>query len=214
MLDAKVPQHEIGLVYDKLAGIYDIWGWLTESRARAKAIELAAIKDGDQVLEVAAGTGLAFFEIVKRNPNGQNIGIDLSYGMLDKANTRMKNLSAAHYLLAIGTAFGLPIRTGAIDLLINNYMFDLISYEDMDKVLTEFRRVLKVGGKLVLVNMTNGESLGSNLYELIYKLSPKTMGGCRSVRLADRLNRHGFTVEIREYHQQMLFPSEVILAYR
>jgi len=60
--------------------------------------------------------------------------------------------------------------------------------------------------------MTDGESVGGKLYDLIYRLSPKTMGGCRGVRLVDRLKRHGFTVEVREYHPQMLFPSEVILA--
>ena len=37
------------------------------------------------ILEVAVGTGLAFYEIVKRNPEGTNIGIDISSGMLKKA---------------------------------------------------------------------------------------------------------------------------------
>lgn len=87
LLDARVSQDEIGLVYDKLANIYDIWGKLTESRARNRAIELAAIEDGQRIMEVAVGTGLAFYEIVKRNPHGQNIGIDLSNGMLEKAKT-------------------------------------------------------------------------------------------------------------------------------
>jgi ubiquinone/menaquinone biosynthesis C-methylase UbiE len=96
----------------------------------------------------------------------------------------------------------------------HNYMFDLITYADMDRVLAEFRRVLKAAGKLILVNMTNGETLGSKLYDFIYRLSPKIMGGCRGVRLADRVKQHGFAVEVREYHQQMLFPSEVILAHK
>ena len=213
-LDAKVSQDEIGFVYDKLSGVYDIWGKLTESRARARAIELARIEDGQDILEVAVGTGLAFYEIVKRNPHGHNVGIDLSAGMLEKATDRMKNLAGANFSLAVGTAFKLPAQTESVDLLVNNYMFDLIPYADMDKVLTEFRRVLKAGGKLILVNMTNGETLGSKLYDLIYRLSPKTLGGCRGVRLADRLKQHGFAVEMREYHQQMLFPSEVILAHR
>lgn len=93
-------------------------------------------------------------------------------------------------------------------------MFDLIPYEDMDKVLMEFKRVLINGGKLILVNMTEGETAGSKLYDFIYRLSPKTMGGCRGVRMTDKLKQHGFTVELREYYQQMLFPSEVILAYK
>jgi hypothetical protein len=65
----------------------------------------------------------------------------------------------------------------------------------------------------MLVNMTEGETVGSKLYDLIYRVAPKVMGGCRGVRLADRLQRHGFLVQVREYHEQMLFPSEVLLAY-
>jgi ubiquinone/menaquinone biosynthesis C-methylase UbiE len=211
-LNARISQNEIGSVYDGLAKIYDIWGKLTESRARNRAIELAAIKDGQSIMEVAVGTGLAFYEIVKRNKNGKNIGIDLSNGMLEKAKKRMEKLADANFSLNLGTAFDLPAASESIDLLVNNYMFDLIPYEDMGKVLNEFKRVLKSNGKLILVNMTKGETIGSSLYDRIYKISPKTMGGCRGVQLADLLKQHDFTVETREYHQQMLFPSEVILA--
>lgn len=211
-LEAEISQEDIGLVYDKLSTIYDIWGKLTESRARNRAIELASITDGESILEVAVGTGLAFREIVKRNPHGNNLGIDLSQGMLEKAKRRMKELPEANYHLTIGTAFDLPAESESVDLLVNNYMFDLISFEDIDKVLLEFKRVLKTGATLVLVNMTVGESLGSRIYELIYRVSPKIMGGCRGVKLAERLKQHGFTVETREVYQQFLFPSEVILA--
>ena len=112
------------------------------------------------------------------------------------------------------TALQLPAKDHSVDVLVNNYMFDLFSFAEMDAVLKEFRRVLKPGGRLVLVNMTIGEQPGSGLYDWIYVLSPKTMGGCRGVRLTPRLQKHRFEVAIREYHQQMLFPSEVILAYR
>jgi ubiquinone/menaquinone biosynthesis C-methylase UbiE len=213
-LDARISQGEIGRVYDRLAGIYDIWGKLTESHARNRAIELADIQDGQNILEVAVGTGLAFFEIAKRNPNGRNIGIDLSQGMLEKAQHRLKKLPHTNYSLNAGTAFALNIEDDFIDVLINNYMFDLIPFKDMDKVLTEFKRVLRNGGKLILVNMTEGERFGSKLYDFVYNISPKTMGGCRGVKLSDRLAHHGFIVEVREYYQQMLFPSEVILAYK
>jgi len=212
-LDANVSQNDIRAVYDNLAGVYDMWGKLTESRARNRAIELAAIEDGQHILEVAVGTGLAFYEIVKRNPHGSNVGIDLSPGMLEKAKQRLSSLPNANYSLGTGTAFDLQQATGSIDLLVNNYMFDLIPFEDMDKVLREFRRVLKPGGRLVLVNMTEGATPASRFYDLIYQVSPKTMGGCRGVRMTDKLKQHGFIVEVREYHQQLLFPSEVILAH-
>ena len=93
-------------------------------------------------------------------------------------------------------------------------MFDLIAFNEMDSVLAEFKRVLKKDGNLILANMTTGETFASGIYSLIYRMSPKLFGGCRGVRLSEKLQRHGFQVKIREYHQQLLFPSEVILALR
>lgn len=213
-LDARVKQENIGSVYDKIAPIYDIWGRLTESNARNRAIALAEIKDRQTILEVAVGTGLAFYEIVKRNPNGTNIGIDLSRGMLARAKRRVGKLSGVNYSLDMGSAFDLNIEDESIDTLVNNYMFDLIPFEDMDNILEEFYRVLKKDGKLILVNMTEGKSFGSKIYDSLYNMSPKAMGGCRGVQLTERLRKNGFQVETREYYQQMLFPSEVILAHK
>jgi ubiquinone/menaquinone biosynthesis C-methylase UbiE len=211
-LDARVSQSQIGSMYDNIAPIYDLWGRLAESRARNRAIELAEIKDGQNILEVAVGTGLAFYEIVKRNPNGKNTGIDLSPGMLEKAERRVSRISKANYSLNVGTAFDLGIEDESIDILMNNYMFDLIPFKDMDNILMEFKRVLKKDGRLILVNMTEGERFGSKLYDFVYTISPKIMGGCRGVTLTEKLQLYDFKVEVREYFQQMLFPSEVILA--
>lgn len=211
-MEARVPQSEIPKVYDSLSKTYDVWGKLAESRARNRAIELADIHDGQKILEVAAGTGLAFYEIVKKNPNGTNTGIDISTGMLDKAHKRLQSLSGAHYHLKIGNAFKIEADSQHFDLVVNSYMFDLIAFNEMDKVLTEFKRVLKKEGRLILTNMTTGKSFGSGIYSLIYRMSPKLFGGCRGVRLSDKLQQNGFQVKTREYHQQLLFPSEVILA--
>jgi ubiquinone/menaquinone biosynthesis C-methylase UbiE len=213
-LDARVSQEDIVPLYNSLSGIYDLWGTLTESRARKRAIELANIRDGQKILEVAVGTGLAFYEIVRRNRNGWNLGIDILPGMLDKARKRLGKLSQANYELKLGNAFHLPAEDEQFDLLLNNYMFDLISFKEMDAILEEFKRVIKKGGSLVLVNMTKGERFGSGVYDLIFRLSPKSMGGCRGVKICERLMIHGFQIETREYHQQLLFPSEVIVAHK
>jgi ubiquinone/menaquinone biosynthesis C-methylase UbiE len=213
-IDARVSQNEIAGIYDSFSNIYDIWGNLTESHARSRALELAEIINGLKILEVAVGTGLAFYEIVKQNPDGTNIGIDISTGMLKKARKRLSQLSAASYELKKGSAFRLEGEDGQFDVLINNYMFDLIPFDQMDAVLAEFKRVLKKGGKLVLVNMTMGEKFGSGIYDFLYQISPRLMGGCRGIRLSEKLKQQGFRVKLREYHQQCLFPSEVILAQK
>jgi ubiquinone/menaquinone biosynthesis C-methylase UbiE len=213
-MEARVPQSEIPAVYDTLSKTYDIWGKLAETRARSRALELADIHDGQKILEVAAGTGLAFYEIVKKNPNGINIGIDISTGMLQKAEKRLQSLSGANYRLETGNAFKIAEESQHFDLLVNSYMFDLIAFNEMDRVLAEFKRVLKKDGKLILANMTMGETFGSGIYSLIYRMSPKIFGGCRGVRLSEKLQQNGFQVITREYHQQLLFPSEVILALK
>ena len=211
-LDARISQTDIAPLYDSLSGVYDLWGTLAESRARKRAIELADIRDGQNILEVAVGTGLAFYEIVGRNRNGQNLGIDISPGMLDKARKRLDKMSQANYELKLGNAFHLPAGDEQFDLLLNNYMFDLIAFKEMDAILEEFKRVIKKGGSLILVNMTRGERFGSGLYDFIFRLSPRSIGGCRGITLSERLMNHGFQVAAREYHQQLLFPSEVIVA--
>jgi len=211
-MDARVPQREIPHVYDSLSKTYDIWGKLTETRARNRALELAEIEDGQNILEVAVGTGLGFYEIVQRNPNGTNIGVDISPGMLEKAKKRLGQLSGVNYELKIGNAFSLDEKDERFDLLVNSYMFDLMAFDAMDGILEEFKRVLKNGGKLILVSMTEGQSFGCGIYSLLYRISPRSFGGCRAVKLSDRLEQNGFDVKTREYHQQFWFPSEVILA--
>ncbi len=213
-LDAKVAQNEIGALYDSKAWFYDVWAYFTESKARYRALELAKIHNNQSVLEVAVGTGLMFSDIVQRNSKGENIGIDISQGMLSKAKRRLSKQQNENYSLSIGSAFNLKVKDASIDMLVNNYMFDLIPFNQMDSVIDEFNRVLKQNGKLLLINMTKSERFGASLYENLYSLSPRLMGGCRGVQLTDLLTQHVFRIEVREYIQQMLFPSEVILAYK
>jgi ubiquinone/menaquinone biosynthesis C-methylase UbiE len=211
MAEARVAQKDVPQIYNGIAGIYDLWGALTEKRARTRAITLANIQDGENILDVASGTGLILADIVRHNPNGFTAGIDISEGMLQKARGKFQD-SPARIEIKLGSAFEIPYPAAKFDLLINGYMFDLMPYEDMPKILAEFRRVLKPDGRLALVNMTTGEKPGSQIYQWIYDRSPEFMGGCRGVRLCDLLTQTGFKVVTREYHQQFFFPSEVILA--
>jgi len=146
------------------------------------------------------------------------------WGALAETNARNRALELANVSdgsaileLAVGTGLTFSklvkqnLKGTNIDTLMNNYMFDLIAFKDMPDILKEFKRVLKDDGRLILVNMTQGEAALSRVYDLIYRLSPTLMGGCREVKLTDELIASGFKVETREYIQQMLFPSEVIL---
>ena len=213
-MDAKVPQEEVRKLYDRTAWFYDAWAILTESKAQKRAIEIASIQNGTCILDMAVGTGRLFREIMKRNSSGHNYGIDISQGMLAKAKNKLSKQENQNYSLEIGSAFDIKMDDGSIDILFNNYMFDLIAFKQMGDIIKEFKRVLNPRGKLILVNMTKGEKFGANIYEFLYRISPKLMGGCRGVQQSELLTQHGFQVKSCEYIQQMLFPSEVILAVR
>ena len=159
--EAQIPQADVAGIYDRLAWIYDVWASLTESKARARALALADIEDGAQVLEVAAGTGLAFAELVRCNPSGRNVGIDLSPGMLRKAQERLRHNALSNFELSVGSAFDIKEPDASFDVLLNNYMFDLMARDDWPRALGASRRVLKPGGRPVLSGMTPGEGHGA-----------------------------------------------------
>lgn len=150
MLEATLSKAEIQRVYRKLASHYDLWGALAESRARRHCLELAGIKNGESVLEVTVGTGLVFAEILKLNSKGRTEGIDLTEEMLERAKTRAEKLVASHCELKTGDAYDLEYPDNSFDVVLNNYMFDLIPNKDFSRILSEFKRVLRNGGRLVL----------------------------------------------------------------
>jgi ubiquinone/menaquinone biosynthesis C-methylase UbiE len=212
MLDAKIKKEQVTAVYSRIAPIYDIWAWLTERRARARCLELAAIRDGEDVLEVAVGTGVAFVEILEANPSGHNEGVDLTPAMLMRAETRAARAGYGCYNLRIGDAYDLPFPDDSFDVVVNNYMFDLLPERDFVTVLEEFRRVLRPGGRLAMVNMTDGRHWYNGIWNRLYRVSPALLGGCRPVSLLPALQQCGFREATNEYVSQFTFPSEVIFA--
>ena len=210
ILDARIHKNDVPKVYKKVASVYDLWARLTESKARKRCLELADIKDGESVLEVAVGTGLAFVEILRSNPTGRNEGIDLTEEMLSRAKQKAQRLGATNYSLKAGDAYDLEYADNSFDLVINNYMFDLLPEDDFPMVLSEFSRVLRPGGRLVMVNMTKPERWHNSVWELVYRINPAWVGGCRGVFLKPYLESLGFVDLRRKFISQVTFPSEVI----
>lgn len=210
MPDARIEKERVTEVYGKIARFYDLWAGLTETRARDRCLELAAIKDGEDVLEVAVGTGLAFVRILEANPSGHNEGIDLSAAMLAHAKRKASRTGIGSYRLQVGDAYNLDFPDDSFDVAINNYMFDLLPYGDFAEVLLEFKRVLRPGGRLAMVNMTEGERWYNGVWDRLYRISPALLGGCRGVTLLSQIQRSGFRETTREYVSQFTFPSEVV----
>lgn len=212
ILNAKLNKYDVIDTYTKTAPVYDFWGMLTETKAREKAMYLANINNGETVLEVAIGTGLTFLEILKANPDGNNFGLDITDAMLKKAKSRIEKLDFKNYTISLSDAYDLELPENHFDLLINNYMFDLLPEDDFPSILNEFKRVLKPNGRLVLVNMTKGDRFYQRFWEIVYRINPKWLGGCRGMLLSDVLRKVGFDILHNETLSQFGFPSEVISA--
>jgi ubiquinone/menaquinone biosynthesis C-methylase UbiE len=212
-IEVRGSKDDLRRIYARLSRIYDLWGFFMESKAAARALELAGIRDGESILEVAVGTGAMFERIVGLNPNGENEGIDLSRKMLAAAGKRLhKHFS--NYTLRVGDAYSLPYPEATFDLIVNNYMFDLLPEEDFGQVLLEFKRVLKTKGRMVITTMTPGPKWYNRIWDWLLHRAPWLLTGCRPVSLEQDIERSGFTKVHSEYVSQLTFPSLVIYAER
>jgi len=88
-IKVKASKDDVRRLYARLSHLYDSWGFLMESKAINRAVEIANTRDGENILEVAIGTGTLFKRIVALNRNGKNEGIDLSPDMLSRAKRRL-----------------------------------------------------------------------------------------------------------------------------
>ena len=150
MTEARLDKSKVPDTYRRIASLYDTWARLTESKARERCLAMAAIRDGESVLEVAVGTGLAFERILEANPSGRNEGVDLTDAMLARAQRRVSGAGHTNYRLRVGDAYALDFADDSFDVLINNYMFDLLPESDFPRVLRGFHRVLRPGGRLLM----------------------------------------------------------------
>jgi ubiquinone/menaquinone biosynthesis C-methylase UbiE len=117
--------------------------------------------------------------------------------------------------LVLGDAAHTPSRDAAFDLVFNSYMLDLIDTPSIPRILSDFKRLLKPAGRLVLISLTKGTKWYDNMrpYEWIYRRSPALLGGCRPVVLKPYLEKLGFK-NLDEYfmHAGHLMPTLIVIA--
>jgi ubiquinone/menaquinone biosynthesis C-methylase UbiE len=212
-VEVRISRDGIRRRYARLSHSYDFWGVLTESKASERALQLAGVRDGESVLEVAVGTGALFEKVLRLNPSGNNDGIDLSPEMLDRARKRLAG-RFSNYTLSVGDACSLAHRDASVDLLVCNYMFDLLPEDDFPKILREFARVLNPQGRMVITTMTSGQRWDSRFWNWLVKVAPQALQGCRPVSLEEYLRAAGFRNIKAEYVYQFTFPSLVLYADR
>jgi len=214
ILKARLTHEQIVRKYNRIASFYDLFGILMASKARLRAIDLASIQNGERILEVALGTGLSFVEMLRRNPLGQVDGIDVSMRMIEKTQKRAVRTGSRNYTLLRCDCRHLPFEDGTFDIVINQYLLDILPVEDFVPILSEFKRVLREGGRIVLANTTKGEKWVNTIYERLYKLKPPLVAGSRGVLAQPFLEKIGFKGVHREFFSQLGFPSEVVLGIK
>ncbi len=209
-----VSKKKVVQKYNLISPVYDIFGIIMESKARARALEVSEITNGERILEVAVGTGLNFQEILRRNPDGWSDGIDICHKMLRRAQKRAMKTGVLNYSLQLGDCRSLPFADNTFDLLINQYMFDILPVTDFGRITAEFRRVLKPEGRLVLVNTTPPEKPRDRMLEWIFCVYPPAFSKCRGVLAEPFLEKFNFRDIHREYVVNLSFPSEVVRSYK
>jgi demethylmenaquinone methyltransferase/2-methoxy-6-polyprenyl-1,4-benzoquinol methylase len=144
-------------MFDRIAGRYDVLNSLMTAglhhRWRERAADRAQLSPGDSALDVCCGTGDLALELAGRvAPDGYVVGCDFSEPMLDLAREKAASRSAAAIRFEWADALQLPYDGERFDAA--TVGFGVRNLSDLDRGLCEMSRVLRPGGRLVILEIT------------------------------------------------------------
>jgi demethylmenaquinone methyltransferase/2-methoxy-6-polyprenyl-1,4-benzoquinol methylase len=144
-------------MFDRIAGRYDLLNSLMTAGLhhswRQRAVDRAEVSAGDAVLDVCCGTGDLSFELAGRvSPGGHVVGCDFSEQMLDLAREKAADRGMDSVRFEWADALRLPYDAGRFDAV--TVGFGVRNFADRDRGLREMARVLKPGGRLVILEFT------------------------------------------------------------
>jgi len=156
----------VNQLFDKGAKHYDgvvDWGFLHSGASyRRRTLRQHGLRPGDHLLDVACGTGLVAVEAAKILGTAENITcLDPSAGMLAIAQSKL----AAHFVLA--RAENIPLADNSFEFLTMGYALRHVT--SLEETFREYRRVLKPGGKLLILEVTKPAGrIGGFLFRLYF----------------------------------------------
>ncbi|MGN6586315.1 MAG: bifunctional demethylmenaquinone methyltransferase/2-methoxy-6-polyprenyl-1,4-benzoquinol methylase UbiE [Solirubrobacterales bacterium] len=148
---------QVNRMFDRVAGRYDALNSLMTAglhhRWRERAAARAELKPGDTALDVCCGTGDLALELAQRvTPGGRVVGCDFSEPMLDLAREKAGDRNAAGVRFEWADALELPYDGERFDAV--TVGFGVRNLADLDRGLREMARVLKPGGRAVILEIT------------------------------------------------------------
>jgi len=207
MIEETISRQQAQKFYDRIGHRYD-WFDMYEGKAKACGLDSLQLEPGLQVLNVGVGTGKEQEQIEKNiQPGGITFGLDISPVMLRLTQERTRSP-----VLCADTR-QIPILTDSIERVYAAYVLDMIPLIDIPGILLEFERILKPGGRVCIITLTEGVNRSSNiivsLWKTLYEVSPIACGGCRPLKMQDALTKVGFTNVTRQVIVQLAIPSEI-----
>ena len=120
---------------------------------RKKAVDYLMSTSNELILDIATGTGDILIEIAKRNLSTQIYGIDFSQRMLELARIKVNKLGFDKDIsFQIGSGELLPYADKSFDGVL--CAFGIRNFYDIKKGLMEFYRILKPGGRLIILEFS------------------------------------------------------------
>jgi ubiquinone/menaquinone biosynthesis C-methylase UbiE len=197
-------------IYDRTAAFYDQVVASQQAPAKLVALKALARRHGERVLEVGAGTGWAFAQLIEASGADRAIAVDAAPGMIEVASQRLPRAA-----LLQGDALRLPFADAAFDCLLSSYTLEVLPDAAMLPALREWHRVLRAGGRIVLCNLTDGEGEADAAmtrdWRKRFVADPEAFGGARPLHATSLLSDARFAGVTRRYVGPD-WPSEVLSA--
>ena len=120
---------------------------------RKKVVKLVSENNPQQILDIATGTGDLALMMAKLNPK-KIVGLDISAGMLEVGKQKISKVNLADKIeMIVGDSENIPFDDNTFDAI--TVSFGVRNFENLNKGLTEILRVLKPGGKFVVLETSN-----------------------------------------------------------
>ncbi len=154
---AGAKKREVGKMFDAIAPTYDLLNRGTslgvDTLWRKKMIAKLDPAVHRRILDVATGTADVAIQTVKRMGAEHVTGVDLSAGMLAYGRSKVKKAGLEQRItLEQGDSEALPYADDQFDAV--TVAFGVRNYENLERGLREMRRVLRPGGRLVILEFS------------------------------------------------------------